>query len=427
MADIIFDPFDKQNRFLASQNRRKSGFSGKRGGKTEVGAIQGIIYQEQKPGWVDNKIDPFVGVIIAPTTDMLRRLSFNKFLSYAKPFIRQYNKSTYEITWYDGSKIYGLSADKPERIEGVKANWIWIDEAAQVSHQVFLECNARIADSKGYLFLTTSLGVQYINPRNHWLYKEMKESNSFKFDVFEWATADNPHFPREELESLKNALDPRTYRAMFELDWNIPASNRVYDDFSDDNISENLYNPQLPVYVSVDWGWNDPTVFLFIQYDPRRDTVYVIDEIVKTKTKLSDIVTLVKQKPYRVAEWYCDAAGLQTNEQTARSNVQIMKEDFGIHFKWRRTNIIPGIALVRSYVKTGKGEIKLLVDRKCQSTIDEFLGYRFKEKSGMVLDEPMDKDNHTADAMRYWFVNFMADRKAGDTIVSLDKWKFLEW
>ena len=427
MSDIVFNPFDKQKNFLKSKARKKTAFSGKRGGKTEVGAIQGIMYQEAKTGWVSNDIDPFTGVIVAPTADMLRRLSMNKFLAYAKPFIRQYNKSTQEITWHDGSRIYGLSADNPERIEGIKANWIWADEVFQMNRQTFLEFNARIADSKGNLFLTGSLGVQYVNPRTHWVYQDIKENNAFGFDVHEWATADNSYFPREELEALKNSLDPRTFRAMFELDWSIPASNRIYDDFGDENIVPGLYRQELPVFVSADWGWNDPTVFLFIQYDSVKDTVYIIDEIVKTKTHLHTIMEFVRQKPYRIADWYSDAAGLQTNEQTARSNIQIMKEDFGISFKWRRSLIMPGLAAVRSYVKNSKGQRKLLVDSKCTHTIDEFLGYRFKEKSGMVTDEPLDKDNHNMDCVRYWFMNYMNDQKLGATMQTMSAWDFMKW
>lgn len=95
-------------------------------GKTEVGAIKSILWQEQKPNYDHDGIDPFIGAIIAPTTDMLRRLSLKKFLAYAKPFIRSFNKSTHEIEWHDGSMIYGLSADKPHRLEGMKLHWGWL-------------------------------------------------------------------------------------------------------------------------------------------------------------------------------------------------------------------------------------------------------------------------------------------------------------
>lgn len=126
MDDIIFNPFKQQVELLKSNKRIKGAFAGRRGGKTEYGAVQSILYQEQKPNDTKSNIDPYLGVIIAPTFDMLRRLSLKKFMAYAGPFIKSFNKSTCEITWHDGSIIYGLSADKPERIEGLKINWGWL-------------------------------------------------------------------------------------------------------------------------------------------------------------------------------------------------------------------------------------------------------------------------------------------------------------
>lgn len=124
--DIRFRPFGIQEKIIDDESRMIAAFAGKRSGKTEIGAIKSIIWQEQKRNYDPNSIDPFIGAIIAPTTDMLRRLSLKKFLSYADPFVKSYNKSTHEIVWHDGSLIYGLSADRPQRIEGLKLHWGWL-------------------------------------------------------------------------------------------------------------------------------------------------------------------------------------------------------------------------------------------------------------------------------------------------------------
>lgn len=126
MGDILFNPFSIQQEILASRKRITGCFAGKRSGKTEIGAIKSIMYQEIKPNYDPNGIDPYIGLIIAPTNDMLRRLSIKKFLAYARPFVKNYNKSTQEIEWHDGSLIYGISADRPQRIEGIKAHWGWL-------------------------------------------------------------------------------------------------------------------------------------------------------------------------------------------------------------------------------------------------------------------------------------------------------------
>ncbi|MEB3218968.1 MAG: hypothetical protein VKN72_22410, partial [Nostocales cyanobacterium 94392] len=261
MATQIFRPFNKQKDFLLDKSRFLGAFAGKRGGKTEVGAIKSIMTQEQKEGYTPNGIDPFLGVIIAPTNDMLTRLSWKKFCAYAKPFIKSQKESPFKlIEWYDSvsgneSLVYGISGDRPERVEGLKANWIWIDEVFQCSEQLFLECIARVADTQGKIFCTGSLGVQHINPKNHWAYKYFKMANDNEFKCYEWKTIDNPHFPKSEIERNKNLLDARTFRAMFEIDWDTQPLHAVYDEFNDDNIINCKYNPNLPVHCSIDWGW----------------------------------------------------------------------------------------------------------------------------------------------------------------------------
>jgi len=301
------------------------------------------------------------------------------------------------------------------------------DEVFQMPQEVYLEMKARTSDTQGYLWLTGSLGVQYVNPKSHWAYKTFKENPMPNTSIYEISTADNPHFPKEELAALQNTLDPRTYKAMFEIDWNIPATNRVFDTFDEFNIGTNTYNKDLPVYVSMDFGWNDPTAVLFIQHDPRTDKVYVIDEIVRTKTLLSDIVKLMRQKPYPIAAYYCDSAGNQTREQTARSNVRIMREDFGINFKWRSTPIVTGITLMRTYIKNARGEQKLIIDQNCKHLLEELTNYKYIERNQTVTDTPEDKNNHSVDALRYWFVNYIKDKNMGATMKELDRWDILSW
>ncbi|MCB0739207.1 MAG: hypothetical protein KDC92_16980, partial [Bacteroidetes bacterium] len=149
--NLVFNSFKKQSDVLLSQERFLGAFAGKRGGKTEVGSIWSITEQESRPGYIPNGVDPYLGVIAAPTEDMLSRLSWKKFMAYANPcgLIKNDWKKPKMIEWHDSrqgdeSLIYGISADKPERLEGIKAYWIWIDEVFQVKEQFFLECLARV-------------------------------------------------------------------------------------------------------------------------------------------------------------------------------------------------------------------------------------------------------------------------------------------
>jgi phage terminase large subunit len=411
-----FNAFGKQNDFLSDEHRIKGAFAGKRGGKTEVGAVQGLIYQEQRPTYVRQGVDPYLGIIAAPTYDMLKRLSWKKFMAYAKPWIKHDTKTPLEIQWHDHdpenqeeSLIYGISADKPARLEGVKANWIWIDEVFQVSEQFFLECLARVSDQQGFVFCTGSLGVQFVNPKLHWAHKYFKEMPDEDTACYEWCTSDNPYFPQSEIEKLKNKLDPQTFRAMFELNWDITPSTAVYNEFNDDNVMDIAYNPDLPTYVSIDWGWAHPAAVGFFQYDEKKDIAYMIDEIVGSKIKIDELYEKIMSKPYKISGWYCDIAGDQEREQLGISNVQWFKKK-GIKLKFRRSGVQYGISIVRSYIKNTLGKRRFFIAPRCVKSNDGVKQYRYKEKDGMILNEnPLKENDDAVDMIRYFFVNHLDD------------------
>jgi phage terminase large subunit len=413
LSNLVFKPFDKQKTFLLSKKRFRGAFAGKRGGKTEVGAIASAILQEEKPNYKPNGIDPYLGVIIAPTNDMLKRLSWKKFEAYVKPcgLVAKQWQAPLMMQWHDSkegqeSLIYGMSGDRPERIEGVKANWIWIDEVFQIKEQLFLECLARVSDSQGYIICTGSLGVQFVNPKQHWAYKYFKEQIDDTFDCHEWGTSDNPYYPQEELERNRNLLDPQTFRAMFEICWDVIPKNAVYSDFSDDNIVHNLmYNPSLPVVCCVDWGWSHPMAVGMFQYDPQKDEVYLIDEMIKSKVKLEDLAKWIASRPYGVQEYICDIAGNQEREQTGKSNIKWFLDNHGVRFKYRTSRINAGCAVVRSYIKNAKDKIRFFVGHLCTESIDGLKRYKYPEKDGIIQNEnPVKEDDDACDMIRYYFM-----------------------
>jgi PBSX family phage terminase large subunit len=404
---VRYAAHEKQQNFHLSPARIRGAFAGKRGGKTEAGAIESILCTSEQRGYKHSDVDPYIGVVIAPTSDMLRRLSLQKLLAYAKPFVTNYHQTHQEIDWDNGARIYGISADKPQRLEGIKANWIWMDEVFQMPEQIFLEAMARVSDTEGFIWCTGSLGTQYTNPKSHWVYKHFKERPLDGSECFEWSTADNPYYPRAELERLKDTLDPRTYRQMFEIDWSVPGTALVYDQFDEANIQDGYtYNPLLPTYVSIDWGWAHPAAALFFQYDRANDRVYLFDEIVKSKLKIDKLYDLIMQKPYKITEWICDIAGNQEREQTGISNVQWFKEK-GITFKFRTSAINYGVSIVRSYIRNTKGVARFYIDsKKCPKTLDNLYNYSYEEKKGVIVSEnPVKENDDAVDALRYYFVN----------------------
>jgi phage terminase large subunit len=423
---MIFKPFRQQREFMQSTARIRGAFAGKRGGKTEVGAIEAIIHAETQPGYATSSVDEYIGIILAPTSDMLRRLSLKKFLGFAKPFAPEVHKTFNEIRWHNGSLIYGLSADRPERMEGIKASWVWCDESFQMDEQIFTEAMARVADTRGRIWCTGSLGVQYTNPKQHWVYKHFKQKPLADSACFEWGTIDNPHFPREEIDRLKDTLDPVTFRQMFEISWDVQGTNLVFQDFTEANLITNYqYNPRLQTFVSIDWGWNHPMSALYFQYDQSTDTVYLFDEIHGSKMTLEVLWEKMKAKPYRVTEYFCDIAGLQTREQTALSNIQWFKQPpRNIHFRYRTAAVAHTIAIMRSYICNMKGQRRFYVDQNaCPRFVDEMRNYSYKERNGEITEETNQVADDAIACARYFFVNKLDFTKQTDTFTEMNRWK----
>lgn len=414
MTDIKISLFKEQDNFVFDQSRICGAFAGKRGGKTESGAIKGVVLQEQKPNYMRSQIDPYLGVIIAPTYDMLNRLSWKKFRSYARPFLKKDPDEKKHFIWHDNSEILGISADKPSRLEGLKANWIWIDEIFQCKEQIFLESLARVSDQQGYVFCTGSLGVQYVNPKAHWCYKYFVERPLDGSSSHTWNTLKNPYFPREEIDRLKKTLDAQTFKSMFEINWDTVPLNAVYGNFSEDNIISNYRaNPSYPVYASIDWGFAHDMAIGFFQVI--NDVVYMFDEIVLHKMTLDKFWQKYHDKFSMVQDdkWDCDIAGKQTREQTGISNIQEWVEigkKYGKHikFSYRKTEVTYGIPIVRSYIKSATGLIRFYIDASCSKTIDQIKAYRYPEKDGIIVNEnPVKENDDACDMLRYFFVNFV--------------------
>ena len=443
-----FTPFSKQDDFLyellVKQGKRAMGaFAGKRGGKTEVGAVGTGALIEEKYAWDKGSVDPYVAVIAAPTYDMLRRLSWKKFKSYWKPFIIHETKSPMEMYWHDTDPdknletvIYGISADRPERIEGIKASVIWIDEVFQVSEQFFLECLARTADCGGVVICTGSLGVQFVNPKQHWAYKYFKVTQFDGFMCIEWPSSENPHLRKEEIDRLADILDEQTFKAMFTISWDLVPKSAVYHNWSEANeISNYSFNPRLETYISIDWGWSHPMSCGFYQYDRNKDFVYKFDEIFGSKIQVDELYERICQKPYietikkrridkdpsgkeveveydfvtNVKEWICDIGGDQERELVGKSNVDHFYDKYGVDFEYRKSAILKGVSLVRRYIKTMSGRKRFFVATDaCPETIAGLKRYAYPEKDGKILSEnPIKVDDDAMDETRYFFWNVL--------------------
>lgn len=182
----------------------------------------------------------------------------------------------------------------------------------------------------------------------------------------------------------------------------------VFGEFSmGRHVRELAYDANLPLYRSIDFGFSNPLACLFIQVD-ERGRVLVLDEHIKSRTTLAEHARLIKERyPYKVEATYCDPAGKQKHEITGTAAVGELAA-LGIPTRCRRSGVLEGVEIVRSFLAPATGEARLLISPRCEQLIRAFGGLEYARLANGALSEQPAKDgvhDHVIDALRYFFVN----------------------
>ncbi|MBN2137896.1 MAG: hypothetical protein JW720_08815 [Sedimentisphaerales bacterium] len=174
------------------------------------------------------------------------------------------------------------------------------------------------------------------------------------------------------------------------------------------------YNPSLPLYRSLDFGFVNPFVCLWIQLDAD-GRVRVIDEYLRSRatieTHAAEIKTRTPCPEEKVAATFCDPAGAAANDVTGTSAVRELRA-LGIAARSRRSGILEGVELIRRAIRSGAGQSSILISPNCPRLIEALQCYHYPD--GPASAEMPLKDgiyDHPIDALRYFFINHAKPQK----------------
>jgi len=185
--------------------------------------------------------------------------------------------------------------------------------------------------------------------------------------------------------------------------------NVVFDEFDPAvHVQPIDYDPNLPLYRTLDFGFVNPFVCLWIQVDSS-GIVRVIDEYVRSRATIDVHAEQMRSRTpvpeEQVAATFCDPAGKSVNDVTGTSVVRELRA-MGIVVRSRRSGILEGIELIRRAVRSGDGQSTLVISPRCQRLIEAMQCYHYPE-SARAGELPL-KDgvyDHPTDALRYFFIN----------------------
>lgn len=446
-----YKPHPKQELFHRSPCRNRWILGGNRTGKTEVGAVE-CVYLARGNHPYRAVTHPMNGWVVSLSTEVQRDVAQKKVLSYLNP------------SWIKGVKMREGRADDPaagvidyiqieslaggistigfkscaqgrEKFQGTSQDFIWFDE--EPPEDIYRECLMRTLDSGGCLFgtMTPLKGLT-------WVYGTVYLNEGGDPDIWcmSMSWRDNPYLPREEIEKLERSLPQDELEARRDGRF-ISANGLVYSEFDEQIHVIDPFDipPDWQDMISIDPGLSKPLSCHWYAVD-HEGCVYVVAEHyaanMNVAAHMREIDRISRELGWKRdlsgrLDALMDAAADQHTLQSEKSVAELFREQ-GLNVntqvnksKWA------GIQRVKQYLEPRPhfdqtrwpdGKPGLFIFRTCPMMIREIKQYRWKEDSDR--EEPVKRDDHAMDELRYYLMRRPephATGKTGDSPVTAHK------
>jgi PBSX family phage terminase large subunit len=372
-----------QSAFTADTGHRYQAFIGGVGsGKTVGGLIRMAAHvTEWNPG--------SMGAIVTPTSYGIKNAILPKLERWGFLDTWDYKGPQSEAPGLhtpNGTRILLESANnerKIERLRGFDLAWFWLDEAAYVPERAWdvLTGRLRVGEYRNAFVTTTPAGYNWVYERFHPESDRQLQSLNAVLGVPSYA---NPHLPIDYREEILGEYEGRFYAQEVEGGFVQPAG-LVYPWFDyESHVIDTVDANVRRVFYGVDWGFDPhPACILAIGHTTRGEYVVLGEHYEKRNTDL-DLAKRATQmvEEYGHGPFYCDPSEPSNIETFERHGLDARKAD---------NSVEPGIQRVTAHASD------LRIVSTCQAVINEFGTYTYKEGS----DEPVDKNDHAMDALRY--------------------------
>ena len=211
-----------------SDHRFKLLCSGRRFGKTYLCIARLIAWAIQNPGSLN--------WYVTANYRMAKQIAWRQLRAMIpSDVLIKKNESELSVELVNGSIIALKGAENADSLRGVSLSSLIIDEAAYVKQEAWeMVLRPALSDQGGPAwFITTPAGLNWF----HDLWEQAQDQDDWR--TFSYTTIQGGNVPAEEVEAARRTLDERTFRQEYLASFETLAG-RVYPDFSDDNISEDV-------------------------------------------------------------------------------------------------------------------------------------------------------------------------------------------
>jgi hypothetical protein len=164
------------------------------------------------------------------------------------------------------------------------------------------------------------------------------------------------------------------------------------------------YNPALPVYVGIDFGYANPTAAVFLQ---------VVGEHIVVFDEYYEAMRTTKQTGHALQAMPCFGNTLWRVGDPAAADARATLQQMGIDIAPADNDVDKGLEKVRWLLKPqGRDTPLIYFARRCVNLIGEVRHYHTADRKDdrNVNEDPVKNDDHACDALRY-AINRLIKRK----------------
>ena len=311
---------------------------------------------------------------------------------------KNWNKS--EGLWIscNDSEILFRSCEDSSKFKSLNLDGFGLDEPVDIDEEIFLMLQGRLRGVN----VSNQLGILTGNPSSYysWVYRYFfGDKKQPEYKAIETSTYDNIFLPQAYIKSMEESYDSDYARRYLQGCWG-DFEGLIYKDFKKEKHTGNFRDKQYKYYIAgYDDGYRNPACFLIggIDSDNRLTIIHEYYQTNKTNDEITqDIKPLYTR--YQFRKIFCDPSGLNAIETLKRNGIRAVDADN------TRIGSNSGISKLKSLFK----QDSIYIDNSCINLIKELESYRYEKdkKTGNYNEEPVKKDDHACDALRYMVTEY---------------------
>lgn len=335
------------------------------------------------------------------------------------------NKTDRTITCKEnGKQAIFTGLDEPQKLKSIRAKKgaitdIWIEEATEVEPNDVKELEKRQRGGDD----TPKRVTFSFNPifKLHWIFSkyftgwedDQKKFRSDKLSILKTTYKDNRFLTKQDTDRLESEEDTYYHEVYTLGNWGV-LGDVIFTKWATKDLSD-MRDQFTNHRNGLDFGFSaDPAGMPVTHYDKKKKEIYIYDELYEHGLTNDLLANEIKKL---IGHWEKDKDGQMVCTGTEYVICDSAEPKSIAELQGHKVNALAA--------KKGKDSVNfgiqwlqqqtIIIDKKCVKAQMEFQQYQWKkDKDGNSIKQPVDKNNHLIDGLRY---AYEGDMTMGDVIL----------